>query len=142
MRLLARLMTALLLLATPALAQDDMLPWQGMAVSQAAEAGLGVCFDTDPKKAISCAQKQCIAESGLDTQSCQADLWCYPHAFAVDIFMQLEEGPHWHEFLCGATDREQLEALIAVKCAGEYLIECSPVRMWDFDGNELLGLAD
>ena len=142
MRLLLNLVSALMLFATPALAQGGMSAWQGIAVSQAAEAGLGVCLGSDMKQAISCAREQCMTESGLGAEDCHADLWCYPHGFAADIFMQHAEGPHWHEFLCGASDRAELDALIAVKCAKEYLVECSAVRIWDTDSNELLGLAD
>jgi hypothetical protein len=142
MRLLLHLVSVLVLLTTPALAQGGMSPWQGIAVSQAAEAGLGVCFDSDMKQAVSCAREQCRTESGLGSDDCRADLWCYPHAFAADIFMQHAEGPHWHEFLCGADDRAELDALIAIKCAKEYLIECSAVRIWDTDSNEMLGLVE
>lgn len=142
MRLLLNLIAALILLAMPVAAEDEMTPWQGIAVSQAAEAGLGVCFDTDMVEAVTCAQDQCMAESGLTTEDCHADLWCYPHRFAADIFMQHAEGPHWHEFLCGAESRDQLNALVAVKCEAEYLIECSAVRMWDDASTELLGLVN
>lgn len=142
MRLLSSLIAALALLAGPVVAQDEPTPLQGLAVSQAAEAGLGVCPGTDTAEAMACAQDQCMSESGLGTEDCRADLWCSPHRFAADIFMQHAEGPHWHEFLCGASDRAELDALIAVKCDKEYLIECSAVRIWDTDSNELLGLVE
>lgn len=142
MRLLFNLIAALILLAMPAAAEDEPAPRQGLAVSQAAEAGLGVCFGTDMTEAVGCAQDQCMAESGLGAEDCHADLWCYPHGFAADIFMQHAEGPHWHEFLCGGASREELDAVIAVKCAKEYLIECSPLRIWDQDGVELLGIVE
>jgi hypothetical protein len=142
MRLLLNLIVALVLLATPAFAQGGMAPWQGIAVSQAPEAGLGVCLGPDIKQAMTCAQQQCMSESGLGAEDCRADLWCYPHGFAADLFMQHAEGPHWHEFLCGAQDQAELDALIAVKCDRDYLIECSAVRIWDADSNELPGTVD
>ena len=142
MRLLFNLIAAFVLLVVPAVAEDEPTPWQGLAVSQAAEAGLGVCFGTDMAETVTCARDKCLAESGLATENCAADLWCYPHRFAADIFMQHAEGPHWHEFLCGASDRAELDALIAVKCDKEYLIECSAVRIWDDASEELLGLVN
>lgn len=123
------------LVVVPAWAQD-MSPWKGLAVAQAPEAGLGICFDENPTKAMKCAQQACMEQSGLGPQDCQVNLWCYPHAFAADLFMQHSEGPHWHEYICGAQDMAELDAMIRVKCDRDYLIECSPVTIWNRDGEE------
>ncbi len=138
------LLSALALLASPAGAQEEgvdtfvMPAFMGMAVAQAAEAGLGVCFSPDAADAIACAQNECMAQSGLGLEDCVASLWCYPHGWAADIFMQHREGPHWHKFVCDQQDRETLEALVAFECDRDYLVECAAVRIWDPDGAELL----
>lgn len=141
MRILKGLLVAVLL-CIPAFAQADAPAWRGIAVSQAPEAGLGVCFDTDAAAGLACAQDACMAESGLGPEDCGQNLWCSPHAFTADVFLQHAEGPHWHEFLCGAGSREELDRLVAARCDADYLIECEPVRIWDHDGNELLGLVE
>ena len=135
MRLLALSAATFLLLTAPSPA-EDLSPWKGLAVSQAPEAGLGICFGESPGEAMKCAQAQCMEQSGLGQEDCQVNLWCYPHAFAADIFMQHAEGPHWHEYLCGAQDMAELEAMIGVKCDRDYLIECAPVTIWNMDGEE------
>ena len=136
------------LLSNPVLAQEDgvdtfVLPaFQGMAVSQAPEAGLGVCFGPEAKDALDCAVAQCMTESGLGEADCAPNLWCFPHGWAADIFIQHNEGPHWHKFVCDRQSREQLDALVAMECAPDYLMECAAVRIWDPEGNELLGPAE
>ena len=130
-------------LAAPAAAQDDLETpaFAGLAVSQAPEAGLGVCFGVDAAGTMECAQHECMELSGLGPQDCAVNLWCYPHGWAADIFMQHAEGPHWHKFLCDQPSREKLEAAIALECNEDYLIECSAVRIWDHEGKEVLGLV-
>ena len=133
------------LLAMPVLAQDEavdnfVLPaFNGVAVSQAAEAGLGVCFSPIAEDAMSCAVAQCMEQSGLTEQECTPNLWCYPHGWVADIFMQHAEGPHWHKFVCDQQDRPSLEAIAATECAKDYLIGCEIVRIWDNDGQQVFG---
>lgn len=130
------------LLATPVLARNDEMPgFQGLAVAQAPEAGLGVCFGPD-KSAIECAEQKCMDESGLGIEDCAANLWCYPAHWSGDVFVQHAEGLHWHDFECGWLSREKLEAAIALICDEEYIIECEAVRIWDPEGNEALGLVE
>jgi len=134
-------------LAAPVLAQDEgvdtvlMPAFKGMAVAQAPEAGLGVCFSPEAADGIECAQNECMEQSGLAIEDCAASLWCYPHGWVADIFMQHNEGPHWHKFVCDQQDRETLEALIAFECKRDYLMECSAVRIWDPEGAEVLGIV-
>lgn len=115
---------------------------RGLAVAQAPEAGLGICLNESQEAASRCAQRQCMEESGLGPDDCAVNLWCFPHYWAADVFVQHREGPHWHEQLCGATDRAELEALIAVKCSRPDLMECAPTAIWDLDGNELLRISE
>jgi len=141
------LCSAFAALAMPVLAQEEgvdtfvMPAFKGIAVAQAAEAGLGVCFSPEAADGIACAQQECMTQSGLGLEDCAANLWCYPHGWVADIFMQHSEGPHWHKFVCDQQDRETLEALIAFECEKDYLIECSAVRMWDPEGAEVLGIV-
>lgn len=138
-RKLLFVLSALWLLAGPALGQEDaMSPLLGMAAAQAPEAGLGVCFGPD-KEAIGCAEAKCMEQSGLGPGDCQTNLWCFPAGWSADIFMMLADGPHWHEFQCGWQTREKLEAAIALMCEEEGLMECTAVGIWNPDGEEQLG---
>lgn len=132
------------LLALPVVAQDDVdafvLPaFNGVAVAQAPEAGMGVCFSPLMEDAASCAQRQCVAESGLGVEDCAVNLWCYPAGWVADLFMQHVEGAHWHKVICDQQDLASLEAVIAVECAREYLVNCQAVRVWDADGVLVVG---
>lgn len=142
----AALLAMSMFLALPAAAQESdgvdsfVLPaFSGVAVAQAPEAGLGICFSPLAEDGMSCAQQQCMAESGLGEADCAVNLWCYPAGWVADIFMQHAEGPHWHKVVCDQSDRASLETLIATECAKDYLIECSAVRIWDADGTLVLG---
>ena len=134
-------------LATPglALSQDEavdtfVLPaFNGVAVSQAPEAGLGVCFGTFAADAMQCAVAQCMEQSGLGEEDCSPNLWCYPHGWVADIFMQHSEGPHWHKFVCDQQDQVSLEAIVKTECAKDYLASCEVVRIWDNDGQQVFG---
>lgn len=136
MRLLSALLCTLILVHA-ASAEDNLAftSLQGIAIAQAPEAGVGICFGEDAADTISCAQTKCMDESGLGLEDCAVDLWCFPHRWVADIFMQHQEGIHWHNFVCDAMDRPELEALVATKCDSDWLIECSIVQMWDDDGN-------
>lgn len=109
----------------------------GIAVFQAPEAGVGVCFGSDGEKTIKCAREKCIADSGLEAEDCIASLWCYPMNWTADVFMQHREGNHWHEFICGQTDKVALQNAVQKKCAPGYLIECAIVQIWSPDGRKL-----
>lgn len=128
---LSIILTLTIPLAGTAFAQEI-----GIAVSQAPEAGTGVCFAEDAKSGFACAQAQCAEEGGY-LEDCQPNLWCLPAAWSIDIFMQHQEGPHWHDFSCGWQTREQAEAAVEIKCAADWLIECAAVRIWTPDGEEI-----
>lgn len=130
----------------PAAAQDGdgvdsfVLPaFNGIAVSQAPEAGLGVCFGQFADDALACAVTQCMEQSGLGEEDCAPNLWCYPHGWVADIFMQHAEGPHWHKFVCDQPDESSLAAAVALECDKEYLIACDAVRTWNGDGQQVTG---
>ncbi|MBO6725269.1 MAG: hypothetical protein JJ911_06370 [Rhizobiaceae bacterium] len=109
----------------------------GIAITEAPEMGGGVCFADNMDKAFACAREQCASEAGADAD-CYRVRWCYPAGWSADLFVQNQDGFHSHDYVCGWTDRESLEAAIALKCDRErypYLMECMAVRMWDNDGN-------
>lgn len=123
----------------PVMAQESVFPgFLGFAAAQAPEAGLGACHGTDQAETTACAQAECVAQSGLTTEDCAVNLWCYPAFWVADIFMQHAEGPHWHEFVCDNT-RQAAEAVAAIKCSAAYLVECLIVRLWDEEGELVLG---
>lgn len=133
------------LLASPAIAQDGeveeefvMPTFSGIAVAQAPEAGLGVCFGPDAAEAMSCAQQQCMDESGLGAEDCAVNLWCYPHAWTAQLAVNHVEGIHWAKFICDENSREDLDQAVAAYCDKEYLSDCLPVRIWDHEGNAVL----
>jgi hypothetical protein len=125
-------------LAAPVLAQDDPPPFAGMAVAQAPEAGLGVCFSVDAAEAMECAQHECMEQSGLGELDCAVNLWCYPHWWAAQIAVMHVEGIHWSKVICDANTREKLDAAIAFYCDDETYMECVAMRIWDPDGTAVL----
>ena len=130
-----------LVLAAPVLAQDegfDPLPLAGIAVAQAPEAGLGVCFGLDAEGTMQCAQSECMEMSGLGEEDCAVNLWCYPHGWTAQVAVMHTEGPHWSKFLCDMGSREEVDLAVKVFCDKEYYAECLPVRIWDWDGNVVL----
>ena len=136
----AILLATTLLLAPSVLAQDgdNTRPLAGIAVSQAPEAGLGVCFGPDAESAIACAQRECMETSGLGEEDCAVNLWCYPHGWTAQIAVMHVEGPHWSKFLCGMGSREEVDRAVALFCDQDYFAECLPVRIWDWAGNLVL----
>lgn len=126
------------LVSTMPLAAQELEGPQGIAVAQAPEAGLGVCHGLEAAQTMACAQAQCIAVSGLTAEDCVVHLWSTPAHWSADLFVQHNEGPHWHEVVTGWSSREKLEEAIALKCAEDYLMECTTVRIWDPQGEQVL----
>lgn len=139
MTTIARLALAIMLnlgFATAAVAQDGPV---GIAIVEAPEQGGGVCFADNLDKGFECARDQCASEAG-QSADCYRVRWCYPAGWSADVFIQNQEGFHFHDYLCGWQSREDLEAAIAVKCdrtTKDWLLECATVRMWDNQGEEI-----
>jgi hypothetical protein len=123
-------------LASPALAQDSGPA--GLAVAQAAEAGLGVCFGLDAAGTMECAQSECMMQSGLGAEHCAVNLWCYPHGWTAQVAVMHVEGIHWTKFICYELSREGIDAAVAAHCANDMFMECFAVQIWDHDGNKQL----
>jgi hypothetical protein len=129
MKSLAAALIVLAFLCGAAQAQDGPM---GIAFVQAPEQGAGTCIANNPDRGFACAKEKCVA-AGAPASECLRVQWCYPHMWAADVFVQNQEGVHWHEYLCGWDSRETLEAAVAVKCdrtLRAYLLECSVVEMW------------
>ena len=107
------------LFMSPTVAQDAptddfvMPKASGMAVAQAPEMGLGVCFSSDASEAMECAQHECMEVNGLGEDDCAVNLWCYPHAWAAQIAVLHTEGLHWSKFICDEMSREDLDRAVA-----------------------------
>jgi len=123
--------------ATPAMAQGPV----GIAFAQAPEASAGVCTGGSPEAALNCARARCVAGGeGLLPSDCLRVKWCFPAGWSGDVFLQVADGPHWHEYLCGWDSRAAVEAAAAISCdrsRRDTLVECALVGLWDPDGTAI-----
>ncbi|WP_210326138.1 hypothetical protein [Oricola nitratireducens] len=125
--------SAALALCGPALAQDGP---KGIAFVQAPEQGGGVCTGATPEEGFACAVKQCM-ENGAADADCVRTNWCQPAGWSVDIFVQHQEGPHWHEVICGMPSEAIAKAAASHLCdmnERDYLIACTVVQVYDPEG--------
>ena len=135
-----RLLASLAFAFAPSLAAAQEGPIS-FAAAQAAEAAIGYCWGVDAG-AIECAQNECMEQTGFGVEDCAANLYCFPAFWTADIFMQHQEGPHWHRFLCGYSSREEIEQVAQVLCSADWLIDCALVRIWDPDGEEVFTFGE
>jgi hypothetical protein len=125
------LATVLALVAAPAAAQS-------IAFAQAPEQALGLGTGATIEAAIEAARADCVA-GGAHAEDCRIASACGWAGWSVDVFVQHQEGPHWHEIFCGFDSRETAEAVGAALCdrqARPDLVECLTVQIWDQDGTE------
>lgn len=125
-------------LAMSSVLAQDALPLAGVAVAQAPEAGLGVCFGLDAAGTMECAQNECMEQSGLGPADCAVNLWCYPHFWTAQIAVLHTEGIHWTRVICDEGSRESLDEAVARYCDEAFFAECLPVRIWNPDGEAVL----
>jgi hypothetical protein len=132
------------LCATPLLATALMLAGpteaarKGTAFAQAPEQSVGFCTGVNAVNALNCARAKCAA-GGAPASQCLRQAWCYPGGWSADIFVQIADGPHFHEFVCGMATRAAAEAVVKVKCdpaARPNQLECKAVRFIDEAGTE------
>lgn len=120
------------------LAQSHTVQAQGIAFAEAPEQSSGVCTGDNPIEALKCARDKC-AEGGAEPSDCLRVKWCYPAGWSADIFLQHQEGPHWHEYLCGWDSKDAVIKAAEIACDRSrraYLIECAAVRFWSPEGVE------
>jgi hypothetical protein len=127
------LLASAFVLSTPADAAR-----KGIAFAQAPEKSVGFCTGVNAVNTLNCAGSKCAA-GGASASQCLRQAWCYPGGWSADIFLQITEGPHFHEFVCGMRTRAAAEAAVKVKCDKTIqpnLIECKAVRFFDEAGTE------
>lgn len=134
-----RVLAALLLFAlpVPALAQEGPM---GIAFVQAPEQSWGVAMGATPKEAFALATAMCV-EGGALAEDCLQTNWCQPSGWSVDMFVQHQEGIHWHEVVCGLPSREIGTTIAAALCdplERPYLIACELVQVYDPGGTPMM----
>ncbi|MCL4675937.1 MAG: hypothetical protein KJZ59_07940, partial [Pararhodobacter sp.] len=72
----------------------------GIAFVQAPEQASGVAMGSTAQEAFARATAICV-EAGAHAEDCLQTNWCYPAGWSVDLFVQHQEGNHWHEVVCG-----------------------------------------
>lgn len=133
-----KLFTVSAIFSALALAAPADAARKGIAFAQAPEQSVGVCSGTNAVNTLNCARAKCAA-GGAPASQCLRQTWCYPGGWSADIFEQIADGPHFHEFVCGMQTRAAAEAAVAVKCDKTIqpnLIECKAVRFFDEAGTE------
>lgn len=104
----------------------------GTTIVQAPEQSFGICAAENAADAFACARKQCAA-GGAAEADCLEMSYC-DHGWTVDVFMQSNEGNHWHEYHCGWKTRAEAEAAGDLACNAERMKElsaCSAVQIYD-----------
>ena len=135
----AFLVGALGLMASPlpALAQEGPV---GIAIVQAPEQATGIATGPNMETAFDDAIAQCV-DGGALAEDCLRTNWCAPAGWTVDVFVQHQEGVHWHEFVCGLPSRAAAQAAALHVCdpfERDYLIECTAVQLYDPSGAAMM----
>lgn len=126
---------ALALLCAPGPAPAHAEGMLGIAFVQAPEAGGGVATGTTPDVAIAAAIAQCTHTA--EAEDCIVTNWCQPAGWSIDLFVMHQEGPHWHEVVCGLPSRELAESVAELLCdlsGREWLMLCELVQLYDDTG--------
>ena len=124
---------AVSLAALPLHAQEGP---RGIAFVQAPEQSWGMGMGDTPEQAFAAATAQCV-EGGALAEDCLQTNWCLPAGWSIDLFLQHQEGLHWHEVICGLPSAEAGQAVAQALCDRSerpYLIECALVQLYDRDG--------
>jgi hypothetical protein len=108
--------------------------WAGaIAFAQAPEQSGGVGVAATVEEAIAAAMAECVA-GGAPEENCFITAACEPAGWSMDVFVQHQEGPHWHEMICGIAEQGMIAALEAAVCdpaVRPWLIECAVVQVRD-----------
>ncbi|MEN0000532.1 MAG: hypothetical protein AAF940_06575 [Pseudomonadota bacterium] len=129
--------TAAFLGSTPAFAQDGLI---GIAFVQAPEQGGGVAVDSDMESAFEKATAECMS-NGAAAADCLRTNWCQPAGWSVDLFLQHQEGVHWHEVVCGMASESIARASVPILCDKSertYIAACQMVQLYDPAGNAMI----
>lgn len=130
------LLVCLLLFATAAFADER----KGIAFVQAVEQGGGVCMADTPERGFTCAVKECTT-GGAAHEDCLPMAWCKPAGWSVDVFLQHNEGVHWHEVSCGWAEKSLALRAASVICdqtVRQFIVACMVVQIYDPEGKPQL----
>lgn len=108
-------------------------PVGAIAFAQAPEQSGGVGIGETVTEAIAAAMAECVA-GGAPEENCFITAACEPAGWSMDVFVQHQEGPHWHEMICGIAEQGMIEGLAAAVCdpaVRPWLIECAVVQVRD-----------
>lgn len=111
----------------------------GIAFVQAPEQSNGVCTAATAEEGFACAVKKCVA-GGARARDCIKTNWCQPSGWSVDVFLQHNEGIHWHEISCGWTSRSAALAAAKILCdtkERQYVVDCLVTAVYDPSGNRI-----
>lgn len=123
---------AVLLLATPALAQEGP---QGIAFAQAEE-GTWLCRHERPQEAMSCARERCLEQA--PGQECYITAWCFPGGWSGYMTLWLSDF-HTTQVLCGLPNEAGLTAAFRALCSSDdTATSCDMVGTVDPEGHERL----
>ncbi len=134
----SRLFASALLASVLGIAAPSDAARKGIAFAQAPEQSVGFCTGINAVNTLNCARARCAA-GGAPASQCLRQTWCYPGGWSADIFVQIAEGPHFHEFVCGMQTRAAAVAAVKVKCdiaIRPNQLECKAVRFFDEAGTE------
>ncbi|MEO0547719.1 MAG: hypothetical protein AAF035_12315 [Pseudomonadota bacterium] len=127
---LSALLTAAL--PAPSTAQERM----GIAFVQAPEQSTGLCVAATAEQAFACATKKCT-DGGALAADCLRTNWCFPAGWSVDVFLQHNEGVHWHEVSCGWATKSAALTAAKVICdpqERQYVVDCTVTGLYDPQG--------
>jgi hypothetical protein len=130
------LLAAASCLAAVAPATDAAEGPVGIAYVAAPEQSSGVCVAGNADKAFACARAKCTAGGAL-ARDCLRIAWCFPSGWSTDVFLQNQDGFHWHEFSCGWHSKEMALRAARLRCdrsLSPQLLECMTVGVYDPDG--------
>ena len=112
----------------------------GIAFVQAPEQGGGVAVDRDMERAFDKATAECMS-NGAAAEDCLRTNWCQPAGWSVDLFLQHQEGVHWHEVVCGMPTEAIARASVSILCDMSdrtYIAACQMVQLYDPEGNAMI----
>ncbi|MEM1038273.1 MAG: hypothetical protein AAGI12_02240 [Pseudomonadota bacterium] len=120
-------------MTAPPLAAEER---KGIAFVQAPEQSSGMCTATTAEEGFACATKKCT-DGGALAGDCIKTTWCQPSGWSVDVFLQHNEGVHWHEISCGWATKSAAMRAAQIICdpkERQYVVDCTLVALYDPNG--------
>jgi len=125
--------TALLAALTTNLPAEER---KGIAFVHTPEQSGGVCVANTAEDGFACATKKCV-DGGASGKDCIKTNWCQPAGWSVDVFLQHNEGVHWHEISCGWATKSAALAAAKILCdpkERQYVVDCLVTALYDPSG--------